>query len=99
MALVATTFFDSVKMIAAEKGIADEEVFKAVEEALAKAAEKYFQSNEGFYGNFQAQLDRERYPDIITANAEGGEPFYTNSTQLPVSYSDDILRVLDGADQ
>ncbi len=59
MALVSASFFDSVQMIAAEKGIADEEVFKAVEEALAKAAEKYFQSNEGFYGNFQAQLDRE----------------------------------------
>ncbi len=46
-----------------------------------------------------AQLDRERYPDIITANAEGGEPFYTNSTQLPVSYSDDILRVLELQDE
>ena len=58
MALVATSFFDSVKMIAAEKGIPEEDVFKAVEEALVKAAEKYFQSFD-FYGNFQAQMDRE----------------------------------------
>ncbi|HLO68310.1 MAG TPA: transcription termination factor NusA [Holophaga sp.] len=58
MALVATSFFDSVKMIAAEKGIPEEEVFKAVEESLVKAAEKYFQSFD-FYGNFQAQMDRE----------------------------------------
>lgn len=58
MALVATTFFDSVKMIAAEKGIPEEDVFKAVEEALVKAAEKYFQAYD-FYGNFQAQMDRE----------------------------------------
>lgn len=58
MALVATTFFDSVKMIAAEKGIPEEEVFKAVEESLVKAAEKYFQAFD-FYGNFQAQMDRE----------------------------------------
>jgi N utilization substance protein A len=58
MALVATTFFDSVKMIAAEKGIPEEEVFKAVEESLVKAAEKYFQAYD-FYGNFQAQMDRE----------------------------------------
>jgi len=58
MALVATSFFDSVKMIAQEKGIPEEDVFKAVEEALVKAAEKYFQSFD-FYGNFQAQMDRE----------------------------------------
>ncbi len=58
MALVATSFFDSVKMIAAEKGIPEEEVFKAVEESLVKAAEKYFQSFD-FYGNFQAQMERD----------------------------------------
>ncbi|HJU83214.1 MAG TPA: transcription termination factor NusA [Holophagaceae bacterium] len=58
MATVATTFFDSVKMIAAEKGINEEDVFIAVEEALAKAAEKYFNAMD-FYGNFQAQMDRE----------------------------------------
>ncbi|MCE1229571.1 MAG: transcription termination factor NusA [Firmicutes bacterium] len=58
MAIVATTFFDSVKMIAAEKGIPEEEVFRAVEESLVKAAEKYFQGMD-FYGNFQAQMDRE----------------------------------------
>jgi len=58
MAVVSTSFFDSVKMIAAEKGIPEEDVFKAVEESLVKAAEKYFQSMD-FYGNFQAQMDRE----------------------------------------
>ncbi len=58
MATVATTFFDSVKMIAAEKGINEEDVFLAVEESLAKAAEKFFNSMD-FYGNFQAQMDRE----------------------------------------
>jgi len=58
MALVATNFFDSVKMISAEKNIPEEDVFKAVEESLVKAAEKYFQGMD-FYGNFQAQMDRE----------------------------------------
>jgi anaerobic ribonucleoside-triphosphate reductase len=42
-----------------------------------------------------AICDKERYPDIICANEdayfEGADPFYTNSTQLPVDYSDDIL--------
>jgi len=58
MALVSNTFFDSVKMIAAEKGIPEEDVFNAVEESLVKAAEKYFQSQD-FYGNFQSQMDRD----------------------------------------
>lgn len=41
-----------------------------------------------------AKIDKKRYPGILTAGGEG-EPFYSNSTQLPVDYSDDILRVLD----
>ncbi|MBS1767652.1 MAG: transcription termination/antitermination protein NusA [Acidobacteria bacterium] len=58
MAIVTSNFFESVKMIAAEKGIQEEEVFQAVEESLAKAAEKYFNAMD-FYGNFVAQMDRE----------------------------------------
>ena len=58
MALVSNTFFDSVKMIAVEKSIPEEDVYLAVEEALVKAAEKFFQGQD-FYGNFQAQMDRE----------------------------------------
>ncbi|MDR2561977.1 MAG: transcription termination factor NusA [Holophagales bacterium] len=58
MALVSNTFFDSVKLIAAEKGIPEEEVFGAVEESLVKAAEKYFHSQD-FFGDFQAQMDRD----------------------------------------
>ena len=45
-----------------------------------------------------ARLDRKLYPDIIAAG-DGGEPFYSNSTQLPVNYSDDIVRVLDLQDE
>lgn len=40
-----------------------------------------------------AKLDRERYPDIITAGDD--VPFYTNSTHLPVGYTDDIFETLD----
>ncbi|HOV32015.1 MAG TPA: anaerobic ribonucleoside-triphosphate reductase, partial [Candidatus Hydrogenedens sp.] len=46
-----------------------------------------------------ARLDYERYPDAHFANTEhikqGSVPFYTNSTQLPVDYTDDIFKVLD----
>jgi ribonucleoside-triphosphate reductase len=45
-----------------------------------------------------ARLDKKRFPQIITAG-EGGEPFYSNSTQLPVNYSDDIVHVLDLQDE
>jgi ribonucleoside-triphosphate reductase len=45
-----------------------------------------------------AMLDKKRYPDIVCANEEGykdGEdPFYTNSSHLPVNYTDDIFESL-----
>ena len=40
-----------------------------------------------------AQLDRERFPDIKTAGDT--TPYYTNSSHLPVGYSDDVFEVLD----
>jgi len=45
-----------------------------------------------------AKIDREKYgKDIITAGEE--TPYYTNSTQLPVTYTDDIFRTLDLQDE
>ncbi len=41
-----------------------------------------------------AKHDKELYPDIITAN-EHGTPYYTNSSHLPVGYTDDIFTALD----
>ena len=46
-----------------------------------------------------AKHDVERYPDIITAAVEGGTPYYTNSSHLPVSYTDDIFGALDVQDE
>jgi len=40
-----------------------------------------------------ARHDKERYPDIITAGT--AEPYYTNSSQLPVMYTNDIFDALD----
>jgi len=43
-----------------------------------------------------AKIDRERYPDIISAgHAQGVQCFYTNSTHLPVSFTDDVFEALD----
>jgi len=41
-----------------------------------------------------AKHDVERYPDIITANMDG-TPYYTNSSHLPVGYTEDIFSALD----
>ena len=40
-----------------------------------------------------ARHDKERFPDIIASGED--EPFYTNSSQLPVHYTDDVFEALD----
>ena len=42
--------------------------------------------------------DKERYPDIITAH-EGTTPYYTNSSHLPVGFTDDVFEALDIQDR
>ena len=42
-----------------------------------------------------AKHDKKRYPDIITASENGDTPYYTNSSHLPVGYTDDIFSALD----
>ncbi len=62
-----------------------------------------FQEETGHYYNLEAtpaegttyrlaRIDKAEFPDIITAGEE--EPYYTNSTQLPVGYTDDILETV-----
>ena len=45
-----------------------------------------------------AKHDKEQFPDIITAN-EQGKPYYTNSSHLPVGFTDDIFSALDVQDE
>jgi ribonucleoside-triphosphate reductase len=46
-----------------------------------------------------ANKDRKQFPDIIVANEaeshHGAQPFYTNSSHLPVQYTNDIIEALD----
>ncbi len=74
---------------------------KTLEFMLDRASE--FQEESGSLYNIEAtpaegtsyrlaMLDKEIYPDIITAGKEG--PYYTNSTQLPVDYTDDLFEAL-----
>lgn len=50
-----------------------------------------------------AKADKRKYHSVISANEDdykkGAEPFYTNSTQLPINYSDDVWEVLDLQDE
>lgn len=50
-----------------------------------------------------ARIDKKKYPNIIVANEEqfkkGAKPFYSNSTQLPVDYSNDLFESLVNQDK
>ena len=46
-----------------------------------------------------AKHDVEQYPDIITASKNGDAPYYTNSSHLPVGYTEDIFTALDVQDR
>ncbi len=50
-----------------------------------------------------ARKDKAQYPNIIVANEaefkQGAEPYYTNSTQLPVYYTEDLFKALTTQDE
>jgi ribonucleoside-triphosphate reductase (formate) len=93
-------FFGADTTIATPKGIKfTEEVLDFMRDRLTK-----YQEETGHIYNLEAtpaegtayrfaKMDRERYPDIITAGRD--EPYYTNSTQLPVNYTTDIFEALE----
>ncbi|MBR4295309.1 MAG: ribonucleoside triphosphate reductase, partial [Clostridia bacterium] len=46
-----------------------------------------------------AKHDISRYPDIVTASEKGNTPYYTNSSHLPVGYTEDVFTALDIQDE
>ena len=46
-----------------------------------------------------AKHDVKRYPDIITASENDKVPYYTNSSHLPVGYTDDLFTALEVQDE
>ena len=42
-----------------------------------------------------AKHDKKLYPEIITAGEQGGTPYYTNSSHLPVGFTEDVFKALD----
>jgi len=85
--------------------IADKNGIKFATEVLDFMREKLvkFQEETGNLYNLEATpaegtsyrlalKDKNKYPDIITSGEK--EPYYTNSTQLPVNYTDDLFEAL-----
>ena len=46
-----------------------------------------------------AKHDKERYPDIITASENGHTPYYTNSSHLPVGFTESVSEALNIQDE
>ncbi|MDI9503582.1 MAG: ribonucleoside triphosphate reductase [Bacillota bacterium] len=46
-----------------------------------------------------AKHDVDRYPDIITARSSEGTPYYTNSSHLPVGYTESVSEALNIQDE
>ncbi len=46
-----------------------------------------------------AKHDKAKFPDIITASKDNNVPYYTNSSHLPVGYTEDIFEALDIQDE
>ncbi len=46
-----------------------------------------------------AKHDKKRFPDIITAGSCDGSPYYTNSSHLPVGYTEDVFSALEIQDE
>jgi len=81
------------------------EIFNFIKNKLSD-----FQEETGFLYNLEAtpaesttyrfaKHDRNKYKNIITAGEDGETPYYTNSTHLPVGYTEDIFDALDIQDQ
>ncbi|MBR2414195.1 MAG: ribonucleoside triphosphate reductase [Clostridia bacterium] len=94
------------------KNIADEKTFEFSKDVLNHMRERLSDYQE-LYGDLYnleatpaesttyrfAKHDVARYPDIITAAQDDGTPYYTNSSHLPVSYTEDIFTALDHQDE
>lgn len=82
-----------------------EEVLNHMRERLVKYQEEYgnlynLEATPAESTSYRlAKHDKEKYPDIITATENGRTPYYTNSSHLPVGFTDDIFTALDIEDR
>ena len=78
--------------------LTDPKVQKFAIEVLDHMRERLSDYQEKYGDLYIAKHDTEQFPDIITANMNG-TPYYTNSSHLPVGYTDDIFSALDVQDE
>ncbi len=94
-----------------QKNLTNEEAQKFTKEVLNFMREKLsdYQEEYGDLYNLEAtpaesttyrlaKKDKEKYPDIISAS-DDETPYYTNSSHLPVGYTEDIFQALDIQDE
>jgi len=91
--------------LTSEKGrLQAEEILKHMREKLSDYQEKYnalfnLEATPAESTTYRfAKHDVEEFKDIITAAKPGQSPFYTNSSHLPVSYTNDIFQALEMED-
>ena len=91
--------------LTSEKGrLQAEEILKHMREKLSDYQEKYnalfnLEATPAESTTYRfAKHDVEEFKDIITAAKPGQAPFYTNSSHLPVSYTNDIFQALEMED-
>lgn len=99
-------FNEAMRMLLG-KTMGDEEAINFVKEVISytlKRCEEFTKETGNMY-NFEAvpgeglsyrfaKIDKKKYPDIITAGSEE-TPYYTNSSQLPVNYTNDPFEALE----
>jgi ribonucleoside-triphosphate reductase len=94
------------------KGIADPKTRQFTKDVLNHMRERLsdYQEEYGDLYNLEAtpaesttyrlaKHDKKHYPNIITAGKPGDMPYYTNSSHLPVDYTEDIFEALDIQDE
>lgn len=99
-------FNEAMRMLLG-KTMGDAEAINFVKEVITytlKRCEEFTKETGNMY-NFEAvpgeglsyrfaKIDKKKYPDIITAGTDES-PYYTNSSQLPVNYTDDPFEALE----
>ncbi len=94
------------------KDLTDPECQEFVKECLNHMRNRLIQYQEKYHALFNleatpaestsfrlAKHDKKKYPDIINASKEGETPYYTNSSHLPVGFTQDIFEALDIQDE
>ncbi len=103
-ALENAAWFDGGNLTTAEGNRLAEEILNHMRTRLSDYQEKYdalfnLEATPAESTTYRfAKHDVAEFKDIKTASKNGGAPFYTNSSHLPVNYTDDIFKALEMED-